>query len=154
LKRLGPNLMRSQMLVQPLTRVVCSVRLVALFPVSLIGCSNSGRLISFTVQILSANAKANGRHPDLLGCFPLFRFSRDSHFAPLNIRRAYVFPAEVKVNSAPMLQWRFNSDRHGRHWLTVGLFETVSTQKFHKKNRKILTRRDYFYFFVPILWRK
>jgi len=124
------------MLVQLLTWVVCSVRLAALFLVSLIGCSKSGRLASFTVQILSVDAKANGRHPDLLGRFPLFRFLQNSHFASPNMRRACAFPAEAKLRLSSNVAVEVNSDRHGRHWLTVGLFETVSTQKFHKKNKK------------------
>jgi hypothetical protein len=154
LKRLGPNLMGNQMLVQLLTWVVCSVPLVPPFSAQL-DCLLQFRAISLvSCQILSADAKANGRHPDLLGRFPLFLFSRDSHFAHLNTRRPWIFPAEVKVRPSSNVAVEVNSDRKGWQRPTLGLLERVSTRKFHKKSRKILTRRDYFYFFVPILWRK
>jgi hypothetical protein len=146
--------MGNQMLVQLLTWVVCSVPLVPPFSAQLDWLLQFRAIGPVSCQILSAEVRANGRHPGLLGRFPLFRFLRNSHFASLNIRRACAFPAEAKLRPSSNVAVEVNSDRKGWQRPTLGLLETVSTRKFHKKNRKILTRRDYFYFFVPILWRK
>jgi len=145
--------MRSQMLVQLLTWVVCSVRLVALFLVSLIGCSNSGRLISFTVQILSANAKANGRHPELSGCLSLFFQEAPARHTSISSRHKFL-QQKRRPARAPVLRSTLDSQQNGCGWLTFQIFHTVRGGKFCEKNRKILTRRDYFYFFVRILWTK